>query len=127
MSRRVQVPEPTIAHLRRWYDEPTVRNTKFVRGSLFGAIFGNSGQKAVTINRTVHLTRRADSPDTPGGIALFSHELYHVQQQEQMGWWLFLFRYVRHWHPSHRKSGWEHPLEKPAYDRGREIRESLGG
>jgi len=126
MSCRVTIPEHAITRLRPWYYEPSLRRAKIVRGSLFGLIFGASGQKAVTINQTVHLTRRADSPDTPAGIALIGHELFHVEQQRQSGWWRFFFRYLRDWRPAHRRRGWEHPLEKPAYERGREIRESLG-
>ena len=125
MAKRVLVPERVIRHLGRWYDEGFVAEATVLRGSILGWLFGVFGQHAVTINRTVHLTPRAPDLEADRGIALLGHECYHILQQSEMGWWRFLARYVWGWRPSHIRRGWEHPLERPAYDRGREVREAL--
>ena len=125
MSRTVDVSEEARVILNKWYDREFLDNTPVLRGSLFGWIFGASGQHAVTINRTVHLTRHAPDPDTPAGIMLLGHELYHVVQQTELGWWRFLFRYIIGWRPSHISNGRSHPLEMPAYERGDEIRRAM--
>ncbi|MDP6402990.1 MAG: DUF4157 domain-containing protein [SAR202 cluster bacterium] len=126
MAKRVEVPESGYDRLSRWYDRTFLDNVTVLRGSLFGWIFGRSGQHAVTINKTVHLTSHARDLETVRGIALLGHEYFHVQQQRDMGWWVFLARYVWSWRPSHIKDGKKHPMEKPAYQRGREIRKALG-
>ena len=96
-----------------------------LQGSLFGLLFGLFGQHAVTINKSVHVTHRAPDLDSDSGTVLVGHELFHVVQQQEMGWWGFLARYVLNWRPSHVSAGWKHPLEEPAYARGTEIKQSL--
>lgn len=96
-----------------------------LRGSLFGWVFGRFGQHAATINRTVHLTPRAPDLESVPGVVLLGHECYHVLQQQEMGWWRFLAAYICRWRPSHVSRGWEHPLERPAYERGREVLQTL--
>ena len=123
---RVPVPDRTRRLLRQWYPEDLTEETTVVRGSVFGWLFGRFGQHAVTVNRTVHLTSDAPGLESDAGIVLLGHELYHVVQQQEMGWWRFIARYVWSWRPSHVSEGWRHPLEEPAYARGREIRGSLG-
>jgi hypothetical protein len=115
--------------LSAWYDESLLMETPILRGSIFGWFFGLMNQAAVTINRTIHLTGKPPGGDlsTVSGVALIGHELYHVKQQQEMGWWPFLLRYTWYWRPRHIKNGAEHPMEKYAYDRGREIEKALGG
>ena len=125
MSRRVEAPEATAQHLSRWYGPDLPYQAVLLRGSFIGWLFGMSGQAAVTINKTVHFTPRAPDLASHRGIALLGHELFHVLQQTQIGWWPFIFRYLIGWRPTHVREGWRHPLERPAYDRGREIRDSL--
>ena len=125
MSRTVEVSEEARVILTRWYGREILDATPVLRGSLFGWLFGASGQHAVTINRTVHLTRHAPDPDTPAGITLLGHELYHVEQQIELGWWKFLFRYIVGWRPSHISNGRGHSMERPAYERGDEIRQAM--
>ena len=125
MARTVEVSEEAKAILTQWYDREILDETPVLLGSLFGWIFGASGQHAVTINRRVHLTRHAPDSDTPSGIVLLGHELYHVLQQTELGWWRFLFRYIVGWRPSHITSGRSHPMERPAYERGDEVRRAM--
>ena len=109
-----------------WYGDELPAGVRLLRSSLFGWLFGSAGQHAVTINRTVHWTRHAPALETAPGTALLGHELYHVVQQQEMGWWRFLARYLWGWRPAHIKRGYEHPLERPAYDRQAEIRRAIG-
>jgi hypothetical protein len=125
MATRVDVPEKTRVHLARWYGDHLPGQVTMVRGSLMGMLFGMTGQAAVTINKTVHLTPRASALDTDRGIALLGHEMYHVLQQTELGWIPFLLKYLTGWRPIHIKEGWRHPMERPAYDRGIEIRDSF--
>ena len=125
MATRVEVPEKARTRLSRWYGDHLPGQVTVLRGSLMGTLFGLFGQSAVTLNKKVHLTPRASALDTDRGIALLGHELYHVLQQTEMGWIYFLLRYLVVWRPIHVKEGWRHPMERPAYDRGIEIRDSL--
>lgn len=127
MAERVEIPESTVQELTRWYSEDLIRSTPFLKSTFFGWLFGRFGQGAVTINKSVHLTGKPRDldPTSRSGIVLLGHELYHVLQQQEMGWWSFLLRYLWHWRPRHVKQGRKHPLEKPAYAREDEISGAL--
>jgi len=127
MADRVEIPESTVQELTRWYSEDLIRSTSFLRGTFFGWLFGRFEQGAVTINKSVHLTGKPPDLDLTSrpGIVLLGHELYHVLQQQEMGWWSFLLRYLWHCRPRHRKQPRKHPLEKPAYVRQDEISDAL--
>ena len=125
MASRLTVTEKTRQRLGEWYSGQVLDSTTVLQGSLAGWIFGRFGQHAVTLNKTVHLTPQAPQLDTDSGIVLLGHELYHVGQQHEMGWWRFLASYILRWRPSHIKRGWEHSFEIPAYARSREIRQKL--
>jgi hypothetical protein len=125
MTKRLAVSDAAKQHLGQWYSAQLLDNTRVLRGSIFGWLFGRFGQHAVTINKTVHLTPHAPDVESDDGISLLGHELFHVMQQAEMGWWRFLARYIWRWRPSHVKQGWKHPLEEPAYKRQGEIREKL--
>ncbi|MCI0438635.1 MAG: DUF4157 domain-containing protein [Chloroflexi bacterium] len=125
MSTRVHVPEEVKDKLSDWYSRELLDSVPVLRGSLFGWLFGSFGQHAVTINKTVHLTAHAPGFEGVSGVVLLGHECFHIEQQRDMGWWRFLAHYILSWRPSHIKNGRTHPLEKPAYDRGREIRDAL--
>jgi hypothetical protein len=127
MPRRIEVPENVRQRLAQWYSDEFLRNTTVLRGSFFGTLLGWFGQHAVTINKTVHFTPRAPDMESNSGTILLGHECFHIVQQTEMGWWMFLIRYAIRWRPSHVRRGWEHPMERPAYDRGKEIRRALGG
>ena len=126
MAKRVVMPQSSARELTRWYSEHLINNTPLLQDSIFGWIFGLFGQAAVTINKTIRLTNKAP-PDlsSHSGIVLIGHELYHVLQQEEMGWCHFLLRYLWHWRPMHATQGRKHPLEEPAYARGDEISSAL--
>ena len=123
----IDLPERSRTHLLHWYSEEFLESARVTHSSLFGRLFGLFGPHAVTINKTIHLTPQAPSLDSDSGIALLGHELFHVLQQEEAGWWRFLLRYLLHWRPAQIKQGSKHPLEAPAYQRQQEIRDSLRG
>ena len=125
MAERVGMPQSTAQELTRWYTESLIRSTPLLKGSVFGWLVGLFGQAAVTIIRSVHLTRSAPDLTSHSGIVLLGHELYHVLQQQEMGWWSFLLHYLWHWRPWHVTQGRKHPLEEPAYARGDEISGAL--
>lgn len=125
MAERLNLPEPAIRHLRRWYRPDLLESTAVLRGTILGWLFGRLGQDAVTVNGSVHLTSRASGLDSDRGIGLIGHELFHVVQQQEMGWWRFFVRYVLAWRPVHVMRGRGHPMERPAYERGDAIMASL--
>ena len=125
MATTVTVSVAVKQRLSPWYDAEFFESVRVLRGSIRGRLFGMSGQHAVTINGTVHLTPSADVLETDKGMVLLGHECFHVVQQREWGWWRFLARYIAGWRPSHIKHGSRHPLEAPAYERGREILQSL--
>ena len=126
MSQRVALSPQALRALATWYPSDLLETTPFLRGSLIGRLFGAWGQAAVTVNRRVHLTPRAPTDLTSRvSILLAAHELYHVMQQQEMGWPRFLARYIWRWRPGHVKEGWRHPLEAPAYARADEVRRAL--
>ncbi len=125
MTTTVTVSPEVKQRLSPWYDAALLDGVRVLQGSIPGRLFGMFGQHAVTINGTVHLTSSADDLETDKGTVLLGHECFHVTQQQQMGWWRFLARYIAGWRPTHIKHGSRHPLEVPAYERGREILRAL--
>jgi hypothetical protein len=126
MANKVALSNEVKAVLRQWYSDAVLDDTRVLEGSFFGWLFGLTGQHAVTINKSVHLTKNAKSEGTPGRTVLIGHELFHVVQQDDMGWWRFILSYLWHYRPAHLKSAKSHYYEVPAYDRGREIRGVVG-
>ena len=127
MAKIRAVPQSVKEKLGPWYDKDFLDDVVVMEGSILGWLFGRFGQHAVTIDGAVHLTALAPGLESDRGTALFGHECFHVQQQRDMGWWRFLARYAMSWRPTHIRKGWKHPLERPAYDRGREILRALRG
>jgi hypothetical protein len=125
MATTVTVSTEVKQRLSPWYDAELLDGVRVVQGSVAGRLFGMFGQHAVTINGTVHLTSSADDLESDKGTVLLGHECFHITQQQQMGWWRFLIRYIAGWRPTHIKHGSRHPLESPAYERGREILRAL--
>ena len=126
MANRAALSDEVKAALRLWYPDAVMDGVLVLRGSFFGWLFGLNGNHAVTINGTVHVTRRAPPEGSLAWTALMGHELYHVEQQAAMGWWPFLLRYLWRYRPRHLRSARSHPYEIPAYERGAEIRAALG-
>lgn len=125
MAKRVEIPQDSAQKLTSWYSERILSNTSVLQNSIFSWFFGLFGQHAVTINKTIHLTGKAPELESTAWIVLIGHEMYHVLQQQEMGWWKFLLRYLWHWRPKHISKGREHPLEEKAYARGDDIRNAL--
>ena len=125
MAQRVAISAEDKAALRPWYREELLDDMRVLRGSFFGWLFGLNGNHAVTINGTVHATRRAPPEGSLAWTVLMGHELFHVEHQASMGWWRFLLRYLCSYRPRHLRSARDHPYEIPAYARGREIRAAL--
>ncbi|MCY4625279.1 MAG: DUF4157 domain-containing protein [Chloroflexi bacterium] len=126
MAKRAALSDEVRAALRPWYSEEVMGAVPVLRGSFFGWLFGLNGNYAVTINGTVHVTKRAAVEGSMNWTVLMGHELFHVEQQAAMGWWRFLARYLWHYRPRHLRSARSHPYEIPAYARGAEIRARLG-
>jgi hypothetical protein len=125
MAKRVTLSPDSVNKLTTWYHQSVLSGTPILQHSIFGWLFGLFKQHGVTINKTIHLTNRAPKIDSDSWIALIGHELIHVLQQQEMGWWKFLAKYIWHWRPKHINRGREHPLEKRAYARQDEIEEFL--
>lgn len=121
MSQHVALLNITRQELTPWYSQELLETTTVISGSFFGWLFGRFGQAAVTLDGAVHLTPLAPDLASREGTALIGHELVHVLQQQQMGWWSFLARYATAWRPEHVREGWRHPMEAPAYARQTEI------
>ena len=126
MSKRASLSIAVRDALRPWYSDEVMDGVPVLRGSFFGWLFGLNGNQAVTINGTVHVTRRAPLEGSLGWTVLLGHELFHMEQQAAMGWWRFLLRYLWRYRPRHLRSARSHPYEIPAYERGAEIRAALG-
>ena len=94
MSKRASLSIAVRDALRPWYPDEVMERVPVLRGSFFGWLFGLNGNHAVTINGTVHVTRRAPPEGSLGWTVLMGHELFHVEQQAAMGWWPFLLRYL---------------------------------
>ena len=124
MAIRVPVPDEAVLALAPWYGT-LPQEVRVLRGSVLGWLFGLTGQHAVTINGTIHWTKHATPLAGNKATALLGHELFHVVQQQEMGWWRFLTGYIWHWRPKHVRRGWEHPYEVPAYARGSEISSAI--
>ena len=126
MANRAALSVEVKAALCPWYLNDVMDGVLVLRGSFFGWLFALNGNHAVTINGTVHVTRRAPLEGSLRWTVLMGHELFHVEQQAVMGWWRFLLRYLWRYRPRHLRSARSHPYEIPAYERGAEIRATLG-
>ena len=109
MGKTITVSPEVKQKLSHWHDADFLDGISVLKGSFPGRLFGTFGQHAVTINGTVHLTSSADDLESDKGNILLGHECFHVVQQQQMGCWRFLARYIEGWRPSHIKHGPLHP------------------
>ena len=125
MAKTITVSPEVKQKLSHWYDAGLLNGVSVLKGSFAGRLFGRFGQHTVTINGTVHLTSSVDDLESEKGTVLLGHECFHVVQQQQMGWWRFLAKYIAGWRPFHITHGSRHPLAAPAYERGREILRAL--
>ena len=126
VATRVQMSARAKDVLSKWYDPQLLETTLVFQGSSWGKFFGAFGQRAVTLNKVVHLTKNAHDPDTDDGIMLLGHEFFHVEHQLRDGWGSYIRAYMRGWRPWHIWAGHKHPMEVEAYRRGDEVWQVVG-
>ena len=122
------LPEDAKARLSRWFSQEEMETFRYTRrGPICLAFRHIFRQGAVTWNKVVNFARDPYDPETPRGLALIAHEMVHVRQQRQQGWWPFLVQYLwllrkRAFRGSQNRN---HPLEQPAYELAAEVRAVL--
>ena len=106
---------------KEWGERVTLSAEVKLAPNWVSVVFGWMGQRGVTINGTIYMTPHWERLAWQGGnlkwmyqFTDLAHELYHVNQQRNVGWGRFLWRYMVMW-PSHWRRQWEHPFEVPAY------------
>lgn len=113
--------EPIPLHIRvqlePWYDFAVLDTARYRVGdpqqlSAANALLQNPDVNAVTLIDTILFRRAADAEDN---VALWAHELKHVQQYQQMGVEAFARQYTRDYHV----------LEGPAYEVEAEVAKAL--
>jgi hypothetical protein len=86
--------------------------------------FSGGAVAAITLGRTIYLrTPDAYDPHSLAGLALLAHELKHVEQYEQIGFFRFYYRYLRGY--LSRGYGEDIPIEAEAYAFERVVLEHL--
>lgn len=122
-SGTLPIPLHIRAQLEPWYDFAVLDAARYRVGdaqqiSAANALLQNPDVNAVTLIDTIIFRRAADAEDN---VALWAHELKHVQQYQQLGVEAFAQRYTRDYQA----------LEGPAYEIeaqvGKALREKAGG
>ncbi|MCI1041041.1 DUF4157 domain-containing protein [Pseudomonas putida] len=117
------IPLHIRAQLEPWYDFAVLDAARFRVGdeqqmSAANALLQNPDVNAVTLIDTIIFRRAGDAEDN---VALWAHELKHVQQYQELGVEEFARRYTRNYDD----------LEGPAYkieaDVGKALRERASG
>lgn len=111
------IPLHIRAQLEPWYDFAVLDAARFRVGdeqqmSAANALLQNPDVNAVTLIDTIIFRRPADAEDN---VALWAHELKHVQQYQQLGVEEFARRYTRNYDD----------LEAPAYKIEAEVGKAL--
>lgn len=111
------IPLHIRAQLEPWYDFAVLDAVRYQVGnaqqiSAANALLQNPDVNAVTLIDTVIFRRAADAEDN---VALWAHELKHVQQYQQLGVETFARRYTRNYDE----------LEAPAYKIEAEVAKVL--
>lgn len=90
-------------------------------------VFNVFRQYAVTWNGVIYITPYGEMQTTKSAEELFAHELVHVKQQRDMGWWRFLWAYIDQWFEAatHRRPVSDMPLEMEAYEKSWGVRDAL--
>lgn len=89
------LPPKAQDDLRRWFTQPELDAFRYTSRGLIAWLLRHSfKQGAVTWNGVVNFALSPYDPDTPGGLAMIAHEMMHVRQQRQQGWWCYLARYA---------------------------------
>ncbi|QXH44923.1 DUF4157 domain-containing protein [Pseudomonas xanthosomatis] len=111
------IPLHIRAQLEPWYDFAVLDAARYRVGneqqiSAANALLQNPDVNAVTLIDTVIFRRSTDAEDN---VALWAHELKHVQQYQQLGVEEFARRYTRNYDE----------LEAPAYEIEAEVAKTL--
>ncbi|WP_369986857.1 DUF4157 domain-containing protein [Pseudomonas xanthosomatis] len=111
------IPLHIRAQLEPWYDFAVLDAARYQVGneqqiSAANALLQNPDVNAVTLIDTVIFRRSTDAEDN---VALWAHELKHVQQYQQLGVEEFARRYTRNYDE----------LEAPAYKIEAEVAKTL--
>ncbi|MDM3885883.1 DUF4157 domain-containing protein [Pseudomonas sp. BCRC 81390] len=111
------IPLHIRAQLEAWYDFAVLDAARFRVGdeqqmSAANALLQNPDVNAVTLIDTIIFRRASDAEDN---VALWAHELKHVQQYQQLGVEEFARRYTRNYDE----------LEAPAYKIEAEVGKAL--
>lgn len=111
------IPLHIRAQLEPWYDFAVLDAARYRVGneqqiSAANALLQNPDVNAVTLIDTVIFRRSSDAEDN---VALWAHELQHVQQYQQLGVEEFARRYTRNYGE----------LEAPAYRIEEQVRKAL--
>ena len=123
MNRSPQrIPESLKPFLRRWYPDDLLNSVRWsadwnlVQNTLQTAQMNiNPNTQAITLINAVVFRDGANAQD----VALWAHELYHVQQYRDWG----VFGFAKRWVDNSSVGG---PVEAPAYAREREARAIAG-
>ncbi|WP_307945450.1 eCIS core domain-containing protein [Pseudomonas mosselii] len=111
------IPLHIRAQLEPWYDFAVLDAARYRVGdeqqiSAANALLQNPDVKAVTLIDTIIFRRSADAEDN---VALWAHELKHVQQYQELGVEEFARRYTRDYQA----------LEGPAYEIEAQVAKAL--
>ncbi|MBV4507359.1 DUF4157 domain-containing protein [Pseudomonas sp. BW13M1] len=111
------IPLHIRAQLEPWYDFAVLDAARYRVGdehqiSAANALLQNPDVNAVTLIDTIIFRRSADAEDN---VALWSHELKHVQQYQELGVEEFARRYTRDYQA----------LEGPAYEIEAQVAKAL--
>lgn len=123
MNRSPQrIPEHLKVRLRTWYPDDLMNSVRWstdwnlVQNTLQTAQMNiNPSTQAITLINAVVFRDGGSAQD----LALWAHELYHVQQYRQWG----VFGFAKQWVDNSSVSG---PVEAPAYAREREAERMFG-
>jgi hypothetical protein len=111
------VPDMVKQKLRQWYSDDLINSVRWnASNNLLNGIqqsfsIHQLGAKAITLINVVVFRSNSDAQD----IAIWGHELFHVQQYRDLGVFEFSRKYVIN----------RSDLESPAYQRQNEISNSL--
>jgi len=123
MNRSPQrIPEHLKVQLRTWYPDDLMNSVRWsadwnlVQNTLQTAQMNiNPNTQAITLINAVVFRDASNAQD----LALWAHELYHVQQYRQWG----VFGFAKQWVDNSSLGG---PVEAPAYAREREAERMFG-
>lgn len=111
------IPDNIKKALRRWYSDELLNSVRWtsnwglLNNTLQAAQMNFNGRtRAITLINAIVFRDDSRLSD----IALWAHELYHVQQYQQWG----VFGFAKRWVDNSSESG---PVEGPAYDRQEEA------